>query len=370
MDSEFAGALLYSAFIVTFLMAGSICLHRYHEITKHAPRAHILCLALACYVAALYWVEVLLIMMNIDWAVHCYPLFIWLGLVCVVLLYHFVYLVTGTGERLHFPMLHYLIPSGLALLFVWWDAFIPFAERYRIITSFNRIDADQPLWETVYQLMPVSYSIYIIIYGVMAYRRVWFYRIAVDNYSADEERTSMYWIYYFIAVVTGCFPKPLITVMAVNLGIPLWVQCTMVWFPFALTYLIYNAIKGNYILVQPAEELNDRTSRLVDRKRFEHYMATKKPYLNSDLCITDLLADLCTNRTYLSSFINREYGVNFKTLINEFRLRELERLRLGSNGKNHSNMQLIMAAGFGSYRNYLAASRRKYRKGVLRYVLR
>ncbi|MEI3096093.1 MAG: hypothetical protein V8T33_07025 [Parabacteroides distasonis] len=44
--------------------------------------------------------------------------------------------------------------------------------------------------------------------------------------------------------------------------------------------------------------------------------------------ITDLAAGLSTNRSYLSAFINKEYGMNFCRLINRCRLMALDRLRV------------------------------------------
>ena len=44
--------------------------------------------------------------------------------------------------------------------------------------------------------------------------------------------------------------------------------------------------------------------------------------------------DLFSNRTYISAFINREYGVNFNRFINNYRLKEVERLRSEAVQKN------------------------------------
>ena len=37
--------------------------------------------------------------------------------------------------------------------------------------------------------------------------------------------------------------------------------------------------------------------------------------------------DLFSNRTYISAFINREYEMNFNRFINNYRLKEVERLQ-------------------------------------------
>ena len=46
-------------------------------------------------------------------------------------------------------------------------------------------------------------------------------------------------------------------------------------------------------------------------ERFHREMCirdSRKPYLNPEFKITDMARDLVSNRTYISAFINREYG--------------------------------------------------------------
>ncbi len=62
--------------------------------------------------------------------------------------------------------------------------------------------------------------------------------------------------------------------------------------------------------------------------------------------------DLNTNRTYLSNFINREYGMNFSRWINRLRLQELERIRFDPTCRKLSGMELVVQAGVSNYRAY------------------
>ncbi|MCS3102171.1 hypothetical protein NXW38_25100 [Bacteroides ovatus] len=74
-------------------------------------------------------------------------------------------------------------------------------------------------------------------------------------------------------------------------------------------------------------EKETESERAYKRKKFEKYIYEHRPYLNPDLRITDLMQAFHTNRTYISRFINREYGMNFSRYINMLRLREMEALR-------------------------------------------
>ena len=96
----------------------------------------------------------------------------------------------------------------------------------------------------------------------------------------------------------------------------------------------------------------------VDQAAFERYFRKNKPYLNPNLTITDLIEPLQCNRTYLSKFVNRTYGMNFNNYINHCRLNEMERLLAAPGNRDKTPASLYAQAGFGSYRNYLSAKKK------------
>ncbi len=95
----------------------------------------------------------------------------------------------------------------------------------------------------------------------------------------------------------------------------------------------------------------------IDKTEFENYFRKHKPYLNPNLSIGDLVESLHSNRTYISKFVNRIYGMNFSSYINMCRLRELERLMAAPGNRHKTPAVLYSQAGFGSYRSYLNAKK-------------
>lgn len=93
----------------------------------------------------------------------------------------------------------------------------------------------------------------------------------------------------------------------------------------------------------------------LSRKHFEAYFRDKKPWLNPACKITDLVDVFDVNRTTLSAFINRTYGMNFCRYINHWRIRELERIRSMPSNRGKSARSLVEKAGFDNYRTYLRA---------------
>ena len=62
------------------------------------------------------------------------------------------------------------------------------------------------------------------------------------------------------------------------------------------------------------------------RATLEKWMESEKPYLHSDFQLMDLRQVLPLNRSYLSQFINSEYGCSFYHWVNRLRIEEAKRL--------------------------------------------
>jgi len=85
----------------------------------------------------------------------------------------------------------------------------------------------------------------------------------------------------------------------------------------------------------------DRLLRMI-RDEFEQ----NKIYLNSELCIMDIVKATGSNRTYISSAINQRYKLNFCTFTNSYRIEELKKA-IHENPK-YSADQYAELCGFGS----------------------
>lgn len=54
--------------------------------------------------------------------------------------------------------------------------------------------------------------------------------------------------------------------------------------------------------------------------KFEKYLVDGKQFLNPDLSLDDIAAQLGTNRTYLSRAINDRKSTSFSTIVNHYRI--------------------------------------------------
>lgn len=311
------------------------------------------------------WFGVIVYVVDYDCFVGYNTLFFFSLMFDQVLLYHFLFIITGTGRQERFNSLHYLIPVILTLIMGIWSLAVPYEVQYYIVETRGE-PAPGYLWYSRFFSATVPiFILYNILYPLLGLFRVRAYQKEVVNYSADEQRASAGWLYKLIFLVWLTLP--------VASGV-LFVH-KRVFFGSALTamgallpifqYLIicYNLMSGNYVIIQPAAmedgvKDNAKTTK-IDKKKFEAYVKDRKPYLNPKLKITDMCTDLGTNRSYLSSFINNEYGMNFSSYINRQRLDELDKIRLAPLRKGMDGIDLVLCAGFSSYRSYIRVKKRE-----------
>ena len=129
--------------------------------------------------------------------------------------------------------------------------------------------------------------------------------------------------------------------------------------------LTYHIIRRKYLLyaVYPAERKPASTEGRYRKYRgqltpekIETFFRENKPYLNANFKITDLVEALDVNRTTLSNFINKTYGVHFKRYVNQWRMEELNRLLSLPDNENESANRLYRQAGFGELNHYYRAA--------------
>lgn len=94
------------------------------------------------------------------------------------------------------------------------------------------------------------------------------------------------------------------------------------------------------------------SNEFINKEKFEKYLKEHKPFLNSNIKLSDFTEYMGTNRTYFSLFINENYGMNFNLFINSLRLEEFEQLKLSPNYKAIPEEELVYTAGFKSYKSY------------------
>ena len=279
-----------------------------------------------------------------------------------VFLYLITYIITEIGERKRFPVYHFILPSCLSVTIFVIAFIVPFHQRWNAI-----YDNEASLINANIDIAFIICILLNILYFVLSLLRIKSYKRQVSDYSADIHRMSLDWLSFIILfrVVLQILP-----IAGLILGIGLFNELGFIWafttLPAVFTHIVLclNILSENYVIIEPvtAKEKKMTVSgnyAQLGRQRVEKYLEDEKPYLNPEFKITDMSRDLFSNRTYISAFINREYGMNFNRFINNYRLKEVERLQLEAVQRKQkiSLMEIVIHAGFSNYRSYFRAKK-------------
>lgn len=92
----------------------------------------------------------------------------------------------------------------------------------------------------------------------------------------------------------------------------------------------------------------DSDKKSVLKNHLETYMRSAKPYLNSDLKISDLAEQLDIPSHHLSQIINQEYGLNFFDFVNQRRVAEAQKMLADNSYAHYTILAIAIEAGFNN----------------------
>jgi AraC-like DNA-binding protein len=102
------------------------------------------------------------------------------------------------------------------------------------------------------------------------------------------------------------------------------------------------------------------TERISDYQyRIEKYLETKKPYMDQNFRMQDMVADTGIPRHHLSALINTVYKKNFNGLINEYRVKYIKENIHSTQWSNFSLEGIGKEAGFKSRSTFLDAFKKE-----------
>ncbi|CAM2843766.1 hypothetical protein DRF59_01090 [Chryseobacterium flavum] len=280
-------------------------------------------------------------------------------LVLPVMFYHLVFKLTRLRTSEEFTLWHYAAPYALAAAYGIWFMLMP--EEIRRNTNDKTFQ-----WGTGYEGFVIfDYARFYIritlslIYTYLSIRRVILYRKEIVQYSSNFEVASLRWLYQIFGALFLVIPFPLLYYFIDNEAYTRFIGLIIpnLFLLFLNVILCYHIFRQNFILLTEdiiADRLAEQekgSREMLNHETVSRYMIQEKPYLDPNLKITDLITVFGTNRTYLSSFINTTYGLNFSMYINRFRLEEFERLKKLPEYENAEDEELVYLSGFRSFQS-------------------
>ncbi|WP_255469915.1 AraC family transcriptional regulator [Bacteroides hominis] len=346
-------------------------------------------------------------MSGIGWFVmFCYEFnpiwFVWLNVACLasfllpaIFFYRIIRFLTRLEQPEDFSVLHYLLPGALLAAMLIWSLFVPFDVQLLIVKekaqvlpagyeAFARFFTLKPLLRVVFGLV---YYLLVILMLVSYYKRA--------TCSKRLLHKPAKWVVFLVGIsLASLFSSILPTFMPRGEVLySIWTFMVALSIAAQHVLLSYHIIRRDYLpyiiheeeekqkpskvagklqkqtrqpqeqpeeIQEPPQETPEKPPRRqhsgkLNRRRFENFIRNKKPYLNPDYKMTDLVEDMDVNRTALSAFINRTYGMNFNRYLNRLRIQELVKLRSQPENQGKSIRSLTDKAGFKYFRYYLRA---------------
>lgn len=170
-----------------------------------------------------------------------------------VLFYHFVFNITKTSCSEKLNSVHYLIPLVLIGVFVGWSLFVPFDAQMYIVKNGGDYLEDYKLFSALFSSKLIVRLIFSIIYTSLSIARIYRYRKAAINYTANEETGSLRWLNMLLLLTFGIILLPLAAAVFTRRQL---ISSVLVIFPFLIllfqhVVLCYNMLTHNYILIVP-----------------------------------------------------------------------------------------------------------------------
>lgn len=233
----------------------------------------------------------------------------------------------------------------------------------------------------------VALLITLSVYSVLAWKRsTRHHRSVKDSYSFESTRVTLKWIGQIIIIFVVTYLVLTINMLTGNLAALVFNTSHLIpaagltFFCFSLSYYGFNQpalfqksgtfsiseFQTNDDVLSPARR-KELLGKLLD------FLHKEKPFLNSELTISDLAEQVKIPRNYLTEILKYELNKNFFTLIQDFRIEEVKEKLRDSGLGNASVLQVALECGFNSkssfnalFKQYTGMTPSGYRKAYCR----
>lgn len=174
---------------------------------------------------------------------------------------------------------------------------------------------------------------YYILLFTKEYRR---YKYKFDNLFSDNEYRRALWIRRSFYMAAGIGVAAIASLfVSTQVYINFMAAYTIFYIYFAVKFISYVSI-FHRIAPVVAAPCNETANGKEIPAQYVHTAVGQwvgnKGFLSQDISLESLAQELNTNPSYLSRYINKEYGQNFRSWINSLRIAEAQRLIAGNTG--------------------------------------
>lgn len=270
------------------------------------------------------------------------------------------YVLTLTDSKRKFERRDWLlfVPSIVYLIF----RFFLFAQSLEFKTWFND-NYYQPVVNPFVTVTEFVWNLSFLCFSIAHYRK---YRAWLNENFSDTERIKFDWLRNFLYIFTFIFILGAVFDFTGSFLFPLsYIQ--YFYFEMILALVTYYLAIAGYLRSQTmklnfTEAESEKIEAATEEKKsllpenelenlknkLQNLMETEKPFLDSQLTLSNLAKQLGVNTTVLSHVVNSGFDKNFNDFVNEFRIAEVKnKLQNGAAG-NSNLLGIAFDSGFNS----------------------
>lgn len=210
-----------------------------------------------------------------------------------------------------------------------WTNVIPISLLSAILLIFL-FGASEKAFDISFYIALSAYCGQLVFYVTRFSREYERYRRKLDNFFSENEERRMAWIKRSFYMATGVGALAVAALFVNTLTYTIFTAAyTVFYIYFAVKYINYvNQFHriAPVMVVQQVEEVGNNAAMPEDLPRMITKWIATKGFLSPGITLESLARDVNTNQSYLSRFINFEYGQNFRSWINSLRVGESMRL--------------------------------------------
>ncbi|AUC17118.1 AraC family transcriptional regulator [Tenacibaculum sp. SZ-18] len=202
-----------------------------------------------------------------------------------------------------------------------------------------------------------------LLYLAFTFQLFYNYRTKIKEYFSNTYKLELNWVLSFLIVFTSLFLYSSIQTV-INVAF-IELSYTQQWWLnlFMAIITIYIGVRGYFTDTGKLNNLSfsftpneiktvqKETNQNISEDEVQlisEFMKTEKPYLNSELNLSDLASELEMHRNELSQIINKGFQKNFNDFINEFRVNAFKKELENGAHKQLSLLGIAMDCGFNS----------------------
>lgn len=275
--------------------------------------------------------------------------------------FFYFYLKVFIERQFRFQIKHlwHLLPVVL-LLSLWFIMFIFFPRPRLELTDMIRNGQQPPLGV---QLVGMTLSLMFLVYLVMGIRIILRFRQYVRSHASFSNDLYFRWLLFLAIVLLLPVLSALFTVLIIQptafVPYPTYGISLMLSIILLIALIRPHILDGlpDSLKVDEVEELAPKryeSSSLADEQKSIYlsslltHMENQHPYLNQELTLKELAAQLNMNAKYLSQIINEKREQNFMDFINGYRIQRAQHLLTNSAYQYFTILAIAQESGFRS----------------------